>query len=73
MIAFDSRPWIGGITAPTLVVCGSVDHAVPRRHAELLMRGVPLAELNTVLGAGHFLVWTHPEESVDAAEAWLAR
>ncbi len=73
MLAFDSRPWIGEIAAPTLVVCGSADRAVPRRHAEMLMGRIPRAELCTVLGAGHLLAWTHPTEFVHAVEGWLAR
>jgi pimeloyl-ACP methyl ester carboxylesterase len=35
LLAFDSRGWLREIAAPTLVVCGAADTAVPRRHAEL--------------------------------------
>src|SRR5262249_902435 len=60
MLAFDSRGWLGEIAAPTLVVCGADDAAVPRWHAEQLARGIRGAELRVVPEGGHFLIWTHP-------------
>ena len=73
LLAFDSRGWLGEIAAPTLVVCGAADTAVPRWHAELLARGIRGAELRVVPGAGHFLIWTHPDRLVEHVEEWLAR
>jgi len=73
LLAFDSRGWLGEIAAPTLVVCGAADTAVPRWHAELLARAIRGAELRVVPGAGHFLIWTHPDRLVEHVEEWLAR
>ena len=70
MLAFDSRPWLGQIAAPTLVVRGSADTAVPARHAALLASGIPRAELRTVEGAGHFLVWTHTARFAEIIDEW---
>ena len=47
MIAFDSRPWIGGITAPTLIVCGSVDHTSAEKvPSPLTIVGGPEADVH---------------------------
>jgi 3-oxoadipate enol-lactonase len=73
MLAFDSRAWLGEVTAPALVVCGSADTGVPKSHAEMLARGIPNAELRTIQGAGHFMAWTHTEQFADVVEGWLAR
>jgi pimeloyl-ACP methyl ester carboxylesterase len=72
MLAFDSRGWLTEITAPTLVICGSADRAVPGWHAEMLARGIPHAELRTIDGAGHLLAWTHTAQLVEIVETWLS-
>jgi pimeloyl-ACP methyl ester carboxylesterase len=73
MLGFDSRPWLSEISAPTLVICGSADRAVPARHAEMLASGIPHAELHTIHDAGHFLAWTHTAQLADTVETWLSR
>jgi pimeloyl-ACP methyl ester carboxylesterase len=73
MLAFDSRGWLGEIAAPTLVVCGADDAAVPRWHAEQLARGIRGAELRVVPEGGHFLIWTHPARLVEHVGGWLAQ
>jgi 3-oxoadipate enol-lactonase len=72
MLAFDSRRWLAEITAPTLVVNGGADAAVPGWHAELLAAGIPHAELRTLPGAGHFLAWTHTAEFAEIVAGWLS-
>jgi pimeloyl-ACP methyl ester carboxylesterase len=72
MIRFDSRPWLAEISCPTLVIHGSEDTAVPRPHAEMLARGIPGARLAEIEGAGHALLWTHPERLVEEVERWLS-
>jgi pimeloyl-ACP methyl ester carboxylesterase len=57
--------------APTLVLRGSADAAVPARHAELLAGGVPGARLRILDGAGHLLVWTHTGQFAEIVEDWL--
>jgi 3-oxoadipate enol-lactonase len=72
MTVFDSRPRLKEIAAPTLVIAGSVDRAVPIAHARLLAAGIPGAGLRVIEGAGHFLICTHPDALVSLVEPWLA-
>lgn len=72
LLDFDSRGWLAEIVAPTLVICGSADRAVPPWHAELLADGIPHATLHTIPGGGHFLVWTHTAQLVEIVDGWLS-
>jgi len=72
MKAFDSRPWLREITCPTLVIAGAADTAVPRAHADMLVQGIPNAQLRVIDGAGHTLIWTHTEIFVQVVNAFLA-
>ena len=65
LVAFDSRAWLKEITAPTLVVGGTLDWAVPRHHFDTLVSGIPGAAGRLVERAGHTLVWTHTRELAD--------
>lgn len=71
MTSFDSRPWLREIACPTLVIHSSEDTAVPRHHAVMLANGIPNAEFAVIEGAGHALVWTHPQELIEEVEHWL--
>jgi pimeloyl-ACP methyl ester carboxylesterase len=71
MTYFDSRPRLRDIRAPTLVIAGSIDTAVPMHHAKMLVNGIPNARLEIVPGAGHTMVWTHPDALVGRVEAFL--
>jgi poly(3-hydroxyoctanoate) depolymerase len=51
-----SRPWLGRIAAPTLVLAGDRDPIVPPRNARILARHIPSACLELVAGAGHLLL-----------------
>ena len=62
LVTFDSRPWLKEITAPTVVVGGTHDFAVPRHHFDTLVNGIPGASGRLVERAGHTLVWTHTRE-----------
>jgi pimeloyl-ACP methyl ester carboxylesterase len=50
-----TRPRLGGIAAPTLVVHGTADPLFPYGHAEALAREIPGAELLPLPGVGHQL------------------
>jgi len=65
LVAFDSRPWLHEIRAPTLVVGGTDDSGVPRHHFDTLVRGIPGARGRLVDRAGHALAWTHTREPAD--------
>jgi 3-oxoadipate enol-lactonase len=71
-MAYDGRPRLREITCPTLVVAGSNDQAVPMHHAKVLQEGIRASRLVVVEGAGHALIWTHPEELVRVTEQFLA-
>ncbi len=58
---FDSRPWLGRIQAPTLVVTGERDSTVDPVRQRLLAEGIPGARQVIIPGAGHAV-------SVDRAE-----
>jgi 3-oxoadipate enol-lactonase len=70
LLTFDSRPWLGEIGAPTLVVGGTHDEAVPRHHFDALLSGIPGATGQLVDRAGHTLVWTHTREFADIIGAF---
>jgi pimeloyl-ACP methyl ester carboxylesterase len=71
MIAFDSRPWLKDIRAPTLVVGGTHDAGVPRHHFDMLVSGIPSASGRLVERAGHTLIWTHTRELAQImSEQW---
>ena len=72
MTVFDSRPSLKEIAAPTLVIAGSLDTAVPIAHARMLAGGIPHAELRLIEGAGHTLIWTHPDALVSLVKRWLS-
>ncbi|HEV2457093.1 MAG TPA: alpha/beta hydrolase [Ktedonobacterales bacterium] len=71
-MAFESRPRLAEITCPTLVVAGAQDRAVPLHHTRMLEAGIPGSRLVVVEGAGHALVWTHPDVLVRVTEDFLA-
>jgi pimeloyl-ACP methyl ester carboxylesterase len=62
LLRFDSRSWLRTISAPTLVIGGSSDQAVPRHHFEMLASSIPGALGREIEGAGHALMWTHTDQ-----------
>jgi pimeloyl-ACP methyl ester carboxylesterase len=71
-MAFDGREWLARIEAPTLVVAGVEDVAVPAHHACMLAQGIPGAVLQEIPDAGHLLIYTHPTELLTIVEEWEA-
>jgi pimeloyl-ACP methyl ester carboxylesterase len=72
LLEFDSRAWLGEIQAPTLVIAGARDHAVPRHHFDTLVGGIPGARGCLIDGADHTLAWTHTRELAALIEKELA-
>jgi 3-oxoadipate enol-lactonase len=70
-MAFDSRKRLAEIACPTLIVAGSQDRAVPPHHARMLQEGIRGSQLAVIDGAGHTLIWTHPDAFVRVAEDFL--
>jgi len=50
------------VRSKTLVLWGADDAHFPKSHGERLARLVPGAELAILPGAGHWMVWSRPEE-----------
>lgn len=70
---YTSRDRVGTITAPTLVLHGTADRAVPYAAGEELAALIPGAKLVTLEGAGHSYVTESTEEANEAVLHFLAR
>lgn len=64
--AVDLRDDLGRITAPTLVISGGEDLALPPAHQELIAAGIPGAELLTVSPGAHLPNLEQPQRVTDA-------
>jgi pimeloyl-ACP methyl ester carboxylesterase len=58
----DSRPTLGAIACPTLVIVGDSDQLTPPAHAEEIAQGIKGAKLVTLAGCGHMSTMEKPEE-----------
>ena len=68
----DSRPRLGAIAAPTLVLCGAEDRlCTPETHRSMA-DAIPGATLVVIPGAGHFTPIEAPVATARAVAAWLA-
>ncbi len=68
----DSRPGLGSIAVPTLIICGAEDHVTPPDHSIELAQAIPGAELLIVPGSGHLTPLEVPEAVNRAMLDWLA-
>ena len=67
----DSRPHLGKIACPTLVVAASEDALMPVELLEELARGIPGATLGIVEDSGHMASIEQPGRVTDLLRAWL--
>ena len=67
----DSRPLLGTIRCPTIVVCGRDDQLMPMEIHEELVRGIAGAKLHAVERCGHLAPLERPEAVADAMRGWL--
>jgi len=68
----DSRPRLGAIAAPTLVLCGAEEKlCTPAVHEEMAAL-IPHAALHVISGCGHFALIEKPDAVAAAMAAWLA-
>jgi pimeloyl-ACP methyl ester carboxylesterase len=67
----DSRPSLGAIPCPTLVVCGRQDALTPVELSEEIAAGVPGARLEVVEDCGHLSTMERPERITALMRAWL--
>lgn len=68
----DSRPHLGDIEVPTLVLVGDQDGVTPPERAEELATAIPGAALEIVRGAGHLSTLEQPDAVNAALSAWLS-
>lgn len=69
----DSRPMLGAIRCPTLVLCGEHDALTPRARHEEMAAAIPGATLTVVPVCGHLSTLEKPLEVNRALAAWLDR
>lgn len=69
----DLRQAVGGITVPTLVVCGQNDRLTPPAAARWLAGHIPEASLEEVAGAGHAPFLSRPAAVAAAIRRFLGR
>jgi pimeloyl-ACP methyl ester carboxylesterase len=67
----DSRPGLGAIGCPTLVLVGEGDQLTPPELSAELAGAIPGARLLVVAGAGHLTPLDQPEEVTKALVEWL--
>ncbi|HEX4408332.1 MAG TPA: alpha/beta fold hydrolase [Xanthobacteraceae bacterium] len=67
----DSRPGLGAIRCPTLVLVGEGDMATPPELAQEIAAGIPGSRLVVVPGSGHLSTMEKPEAVTEALVEWL--
>lgn len=67
----DTRPWLGQIRTPTLVISGTSDPVVPVSHARALHQAIPGSEFLLVEGGGHAPVTEKRPEVARAVQRFL--
>jgi pimeloyl-ACP methyl ester carboxylesterase len=67
----DSRPLLGRIGCPTLVLVGEDDEVTPPERAAEIANGINGARLVTVPQCGHLSTLEQPAEVTRALLAWL--
>jgi 3-oxoadipate enol-lactonase len=72
LVSMDLRPELVAVRAPTLVVVGAADSALPPEHGAAIAAGVPDARLVTVPGAAHLAPAEAPEAVGNALVHHLA-
>jgi pimeloyl-ACP methyl ester carboxylesterase len=68
----DSRPGLGAIACPTLVLCGRQDERTPLALHEEIAAAIPGAQLTVIEDCGHMSTLERPEAVTVALRRWLA-
>ena len=68
----DSRPRLGRINVPTLVLCGAEDRICPPAMSRAIADAIAISRLTIVPGAGHYLPIERPELVAEQLAGWLA-
>jgi len=67
----DSRPHLGAIRCPTLVIAGREDQIMPLEWLQELAQGIPGARLEVIDGCGHMSTLERPETVARSLRSWL--
>jgi pimeloyl-ACP methyl ester carboxylesterase len=67
----DSRPFLGAIEVPTLVLVGDCDPLTPLDHSQEIASAVPRAELKVVPDCGHLSPIEQPGRVSEALADWI--
>ncbi|AWJ91271.1 alpha/beta hydrolase (plasmid) [Azospirillum baldaniorum] len=67
----DSRPGLGAITCPTLVLCGRQDAITPPALHEEMAEGIPGARLALIEDCGHLSAMEQPQAVTALLRQWL--
>jgi len=68
---FDSRPWVGEIDVPTMVIIPTADQVVPARTQYELAERIGADRIVEIPGVGHESILSRPGEYVEAIEGFL--
>lgn len=71
MARIDSRPRLGEIAVPTLLVWGEKDGITSRAHHDEILEAIPGARLEVIAGAGHLPTVEAPEAVVPLLDAFI--
>jgi len=72
MARADSRPDLGSLPTPVLLLCGRQDAITPLEGHEEIAAGAPQARLVVLEDCGHLSTWERPQEVTAALRTWLA-
>jgi pimeloyl-ACP methyl ester carboxylesterase len=72
MSRVDSRPGLGAITVPTLLIRGDHDGITTQAQQDEMLRGIPDARLEVIADCGHLPTLERPQETNRLLTAWLA-
>jgi pimeloyl-ACP methyl ester carboxylesterase len=67
----DSRPHLGAIRAPAMVLAAREDAIMPMEVSEEMARGIPGARLEIVEHCGHISSLEQPEAVTARLRAWI--
>lgn len=69
----DSRPRLGEMHMPALILSGADDVIAPPEMHEELLQGLPNAQWKEIAHAGHFVLLENPAACSTAFSSWLRR
>jgi pimeloyl-ACP methyl ester carboxylesterase len=67
---FDSRPYLGAIAVPTVVICGDVDALTPPEHAQEMHEGIKGSTLSMIKDSGHLSTLEQPQAVNAVLKNW---